>query len=85
MCYLQVSQYLNPLALQIMSRTKEFNCPQQQGNPQLDPSTVGGVPAATAHLLHHSNSSSKRSSLISQISNEDTISNASDEIIKIGG
>ena len=33
----QVSQYLNPLSLQIMSRTKEFNCP-----------TAGGTTAAAA-------------------------------------
>jgi len=72
---------LNPLALQIMSRTKEFNCPQQQ---QGDLTNI--LPPPTPHLLHHnSNSSSKRSSLISQMSNEDTLSNASDEIIKIGG
>ena len=46
----QVSQYLNPLSLQIMSRTKEFNCPSSQTSQNNTPSKHDSISLASDEI-----------------------------------
>lgn len=82
----QVSQYLNPLSLQIMSRTKEFNCPtstnpqggsNEQATATASGGGVGGMQGASSSSAafdpHHQHQQ-----------HDETISIASDELT-IGG
>jgi len=75
----KVSQYLNPLSLQIMSRTKEFNCPTEStAGPEIDPTILPTCPQTT------SGASTLPTKTASNIQDVETASLASDDVT-IGG